>query len=719
MRIITKSPTFTVTNLDALAKGRGCRYLECVEGLNGDLVAKQWRRKPPASYDVLIDHCPERTAEGEDRADPTSVSTTARGGDAPAVLPIVATPSVASRLDGLLSARTDGVAGYIPTPEQDEILKTAVKIFNGNGDTRCLVLPAGAGAGKTSTLKMLETVLTGSGQYTAFNRSLVQESKAKFRKARCSTTHGLAYGTVGKTFAHRLNGSRVRSDQVARVLGIDELSITTGTDEKGDPSLRRLSASWLTGQIMVAVRRFCQSADERIDRNHFKRIDGLDGSASNGRLDWTNNDIVRDYLLPFAEKAWADLSSTSGTLPFSHDVYVKLWQLGKGPNKPLIPADYILLDEAQDTAPVFLDVLKQQTHAMLIFVGDSNQSIYEWRGAVDAMQAFPDAPRRMLSQSFRFGQRVADVANSILAGLENPTDLILKGLESIPSVVVTDAPLTRPKCVLTRTNAAAISTVMTAQESGLTTHIIASVEEVLSFVRAASDLQAGRPTNHQELGCFNKWSEVVQYAATDEGEDLRLWVKLIEEFSAARITKALEAQTPESEADLVVCTAHKSKGREWTSVQLAPDFPPACRMSDSDRRLLYVAATRAKRVLGLNGCPPFSAYKDRDGRTSPGIKIVYTGPMPKLEEAAGVEKEPRRVKEDRPAISHVPLVHSNGVVKEEFNWKNYNGKWCVSGPAGRSNQTVNVVRRNGSSSVERLGTIVKEFTDYSIYEVRK
>ena len=65
----------------------------------------------------------------------------------------------------------------------------------------------------------------------------------------------------------------------------------------------------------------------------------------------------------------------------------------------------------------------------------THNSIYEWRGAVDAMKAFPGAPRRMLSQSFRFGQTVADVANSILATLDEPTDLVMRGCD-IPSRVI-------------------------------------------------------------------------------------------------------------------------------------------------------------------------------------------------------------------------------------------------------------------------------------------
>ena len=611
------------------------------------------------------------------------------------------------------AAVAETVAGFPPTPEQRTVLEAAIE-----PGLRCLVIPAGAGAGKTSTLKMLETVLPGLGQYTAFNRSLVTESKTKFRKAKCSTTHGLAFGTVGKLFSHRLNAPRVRSEQVARQLGIEDLELTVGTADDGSPLSRKLSAGYLAGQVTVAIRRFCQSADDRITDRQFKLIEGIDLPDAAGKVGRANNDIVRGYLLPFAERAWADLSSPTGTLPFSHDVYVKVWQLGKGPNKPLIPADYILLDEAQDTAPVFLDVLKQQTHALLIFVGDSNQAIYEWRGAVDAMAAFDDAPRCPLSQSFRFGQRVADVANSILAGLEKPTDLILRGLESIPSRVITELGEPVPvKCVLTRTNAAAISTVMDARAEGRTTHLIAGVDEILAFVRAARDLMSGRSTSHPELGCFSNWSEVVTYSKTDEGSDLRLWCKLIDDFGPEEIIAALSDQGKEADADLVVCTAHKSKGREWDSVRLAGDFPPACRMSDSDRRLLYVAATRAQRVLDLSRCTPFHPHVDKQtGIETSGLKIAWTGPMPTAEEtatAAVPEAAVPKIEERKPAA---PPDYRRKAA-EEFTWTNYNGKWCVGGPDGHEGKSVTVVRKNGSTSTERLGAVAKKFSERTVYNL--
>nr|WP_249816408.1 UvrD-helicase domain-containing protein [Bradyrhizobium sp. 180] len=56
---------------------------------------------------------------------------------------------------------------------------------------------------------------------------------------------------------------------------------------------------------------------------------------------------------------------------------MKLWAL----SNPAIAADFILLDEAQDTNPVVLDVLRKQP-AQMVYVGDKYQQIYEWRGAV-------------------------------------------------------------------------------------------------------------------------------------------------------------------------------------------------------------------------------------------------------------------------------------------------------------------------------------------------
>lgn len=673
--------------------------------------------------------------EASEEADPTQSApyahTTAGGAEARTSLgPIArAISSIAQEMIGRQVGTP--VAGMIPNQEQESILAVAIE-----KELKVLVVGAGAGTGKTATLKMLEQVLPGRGQYTAFNTALVAESKAKFVKASCNTTHSLAFHAVGKKYQHRLNGERMRSAQIARILGIEaiKLEMEGEVDSEGKPRIKTLSAEFLAGQVLVAIRKFCQSADREINTNHLRYIDGIDGSVQyvgpdgetktkHGR---ENNDRVKNYLLPKCKLAWQDLTSLNGSLPFGHDVYVKLWQLGTGNDRPIIAADYILLDEAQDTAPVFLDILQQQKHALLVLVGDDNQQIYEWRGAVNAMSSFKGAPRRLLSQSYRFGQTVADVANTVLATLEEPTDLVMKGNPAIPSRV---APCSEPRCYLYRTNAGAVGRVMLAIQSGKRPHLIGGGADVVAWCEAAIDLQAKRGTRHPELCCFETWSEVVTYSKTDEGQDMRLMVKLIEEFGAEEIRDALKDMPKEKDADLVISTAHKSKGREWDTVKLGPDFPTANKMADSDRRLLYVAVTRAKLTLDITDCPPFCGGESTiwgeggsESRWIPGLDINYTVPMPTEEAAQKVKVTVTTLPGTNKSTvatdaKVVPNGNGNGTVTK-YTWTNHGGNWCVRGPKGSTIGTqVTVERKDGSTTTTTIRRVVKQYEDAWIYGV--
>jgi hypothetical protein len=605
-------------------------------------------------------------------------------------------------------ARIAELTGMPPTDEQQLILEAGVNLRPGD----VLVIEAGAGTGKTSTLKMLEQVLAGRLQYTAYNASLVAESKSKFKKAHCNTTHSLGFREVGKKFAHRLNKGRVRAYEIATKLGIEDMTLSgAGASDPvtGIRSDKVLSAGFLASQVMGAIKRFTQSADKVVSEKHFRYIDGIDQPESLGegksRKTHANNEIVRAAMLPFLRAAWKDLSDVDGTLPFSHDCYVKAWEL----DNPVISADYILLDEDQDTAEVMVSVLSQQRSAIKILVGDSSQMIYQWRGAVNAIDAFPDAPKLWLTQSFRFGHAIADVANSILASLDEPTELRLKGLPGIDSKVHAQPRPRSPEqeangdlpgmrevdCVLCRTNAAAVATVLNAIGEGKKSHLVGGGAEVLSFVKAARTLQQGRTTDHPELACFTSWGEVVEYSETDEGEDLKLLVKLITEFTAEAIIGALENMPAEKDADLVVCTAHKSKGREWNRVRLAPDFPTNGKSSDDDRRLLYVAATRAKLELDVSVCPFFTG---QDAlvikRTAP---TVPTAPAPAAAPA-------------QPALPRSPRLG--------YSWAKFSNTWCVRGPRGTAVGTqVEVEARNGRRASKRIVKVVRDFDDATIYEV--
>ena len=95
------------------------------------------------------------------------------------------------------------------------------------------------------------------------------------------------------------------------------------------------------------------------------------------------------------------------------------------------------------------------------------------------------------------------------------------------------------------------------------------------------------------------WKAVQQYVETDpNGEELKLNVGLVDRFGTKVIIDAIRKMPDERTADVIISTAHKSKGREWDTVRLASDFPAMAEDKPS-QRLLYVAMTRAKLELDM------------------------------------------------------------------------------------------------------------------------
>ena len=82
---------------------------------------------------------------------------------------------------------------------------------------------------------------------------------------------------------------------------------------------------------------------------------------------------------------------------------------------------HILIDEYQDTNAVQNAMAVQLAggHRNIVVVGDSDQSVYGFRGAdisniLDFEQAFPDATAITLDQNFRSTQTILDAANAVI-----------------------------------------------------------------------------------------------------------------------------------------------------------------------------------------------------------------------------------------------------------------------------------------------------------------
>jgi hypothetical protein len=474
--------------------------------------------------------------------------------------------------------------GFEPTTEQ----RDAVETFNTGQN---MVLEAGAGTGKTSTLKLMANADESlRGTYVAYNKPIAQEAARDFpRSVRCVTAHSLAYRAIvaewGDKLQARLNAPRRAPYDTVRMLGAEKLVLGEG---------RILAPHHVSRIAMETVRNFCYSADEVPTAKHVGQVNGADGPQERA--------VLCAAIVPLAYKAWLDISRPDGVLAFSHDNYLKLW----GMTHPKLEGDFVLLDEAQDANPLTAAIFNDQTHMQRVAVGDSCQSIYGWRGATDALSTMDTDARLYLSQSFRFGPAVADEANKWLGLLNAP--LRLRGASFIDSKV---GEYPKPHAVLTRTNAQAVSSLMKFLAEGVQAALVGGGAEIRKLAEAANQLRETGKTSHPELCAFTSWGQVQDYCEQDAaGGDLKVAVTLIDDYGAGQIISAIENSASEDRAEVVISTAHKSKGREWSSVRIADDFRPpkpdelTDRMplpSREDMMLAYVAVTRAQHCLDRSG----------------------------------------------------------------------------------------------------------------------
>jgi hypothetical protein len=214
-------------------------------------------------------------------------------------------------------------ASIIPTEEQQVILTAAASGRN-------LLIAALAGTGKTSTLKMIaETYPERRGLYLSYNKSLQLEAKAKFPShIDCKTVHGLAYGSIGFLYASQLQ-RKLDNRMIVEEFGICDF-------RKGRYFAR---ASLIASAAFDIVKNFCYSTKEEIEPIHYSRrlLDILMGKYKGLSFDLSCLSHPQTFLEHFlaisykyAKRLWLAMADQdNGTIPATHDIYLKLYQLSK------------------------------------------------------------------------------------------------------------------------------------------------------------------------------------------------------------------------------------------------------------------------------------------------------------------------------------------------------------------------------------------------------
>ena len=460
------------------------------------------------------------------------------------------------------------------------------------GQGRTMKVSALAGTGKTSTLVGIAQVMRGRGLYLAFNKGIATEAQQRFQGTRCQarTFHSLAYATHGKKYGDRL-GMRINGLVVRK-----EFSLW---DDEGDS---------VAAEALDTVHRFLRTPDEEMSDRHYRWMDDLEKEHPDRRERYCR---IRERAMPVAHKLYALMSSASGRFPSSHDVYLQQF-VRSNPNLAL-DHDYLLFDEAQDADRLMLHLCQQQ-QIPVFWVGDQYQQIYGWRGAQNAMSQIQCA-ETFLTQSFRFGDAIADAANRVLETLGTVTRLKgLPGKESSCRIGESGS----ARAFIARTNTAVIDVVLPALEKGRRVGV-AGRKGLLQMLDDFRSLCDGKPK-----GQFTHFATEQELRAHgEEAMDIKAFLRIVDSVGLEKLDRAVRRcedldvdKDVWKRCDLIALTGHKAKGLEFDSVRLADDFfqPKRLRSVDDETgvetirkeelRLIYVAMTRARHELFLPDVDP-------------------------------------------------------------------------------------------------------------------
>lgn len=466
---------------------------------------------------------------------------------------------------------------FKPTQEQLDI----VKAFN---NTRVLKVNAVAGSGKTSTLELLAAEYKRPSLLLAFNKAIADEAARRFPvHVSCRTMNSVAYAEFGKALQHKLNFNKNPKLNTMR-------SIKNTVDwfdlKDYDNATPAISPRVIAGLAREAVDRFCYSSRLSISEQdlHYKDFKDLE---KNHVFDTQHLSRV---IVNLAKLIWKERINPLSNSSCTHDTYVKLWSL----SNPKLNYDILYVDESQDINPCVLQVLEQQT-CKVLYVGDQYQSIYGFRGAINAMKNII-APTMHLSQSWRYGEVVASVAECIL----HKDNVQVKGNSNILSEL-SEIDTSLNHTVIFRTNAELLNYAEKLMDKGVTVSIEIDIKNFIRQVNSIIELRKGGKPFHDNIARFGSFEELLEYSK--ESVEIQRMISTAMRHDAIDFLEKLESNNQSTNPTVILTTAHKSKGLEFDNVVIADDFKfgekDLLDMPEQETNLLYVACTRAKKKLQL------------------------------------------------------------------------------------------------------------------------
>ena len=449
-----------------------------------------------------------------------------------------------------------------------------------------LLINAYAGTGKTSTLiKFCEKRAKHTILYLSYNSAMRIEAEAKFKHLKnvsVKTMHSLAYENTDKTIKERLGSLRA----------LDLNPYLKELEEK--------ERNFYASSLLSLLRSFCNTS--------LSLEDFINEASQNPKEYGLNPRMNTSYILRKLKTLWTEQIPNDTNLLYEHDFYLKAFQL----SKPNLNYDFIVVDEAQDINGCVIDIVLNQK-GKKVFIGDTYQSIYKFRGACNSLEFLTKEPNikvLYLTQSFRCPVSIAKEANKYLRLLEAKKEF--KGTFKESNLDFTGKNPNTQRAIITRTNAKLFDIAVQNLDKKL--FLVGGIEsynfnDLLDIQNLLCKKREYIKNNF--IARFADVKELIAYS--DESKEIDLKQKLLICFkymneNIFELIKKIKTSVVKNanKAELILSTGHKSKGLEWDKVEIIDDFinlreileeSQSIEVTKEELNLFYVALTRSKGEL--------------------------------------------------------------------------------------------------------------------------
>lgn len=420
------------------------------------------------------------------------------------------------------------------TKEQQDV----VDYVKASKKEELILVDSVAGSGKTTLLRGIAQAISGQeGMYLAYNKAIATESKKKFpSNIDCRTTHSLAYKYA--VIPMGLNVGFFGPKQVTNKIKY-------------------------SNKVMLVedIKEFCLSSYLTYEEY----------AKANGRV---NQELANHYLNQMA----------IGTIDCSHDFYLKMFHMALAEGSiNMEELELLMLDEAGDLNEVTLEIFKLLPARVKIAVGDPNQNIYGFNYTINCFEKLKGQGTTFkLSKSFRVPQSIAGPMQDFCRTYLNP-NMNFEGTDVENSTI-------RTRGYISRTNGGLINKLIELNNDRVSYGLVRKASEIFKlplmvaglkyqgkiYDNAYKHIQDDVDDWHEDRSISRENPKVLGYLRKLYAEDLALVqaINLVTAHGASGIFSAYnEAKRHENtKQDLMLLTAHSSKGLEFDEVMLAPDM---------------------------------------------------------------------------------------------------------------------------------------------------